>query len=654
MKRIPSPAPFLSLALVAVSAGARAPQPATFARTSSEPAPPTAQLSASAAPTTELAWSAAPTMELAASVAPTAELAASSQDAKPAAPAKPAQDTVGPQVPDPRAESSKIQLVEVDGRVLTLADAMDSFTSSHTGHGALVRGEAALRELIGRLVERELFLSEADALGLPEDPFVTGTVENALRAEVVTEFWKRELTAKVTVTEEDVEAFYSKTDVALKLTLIEVRDRDRCEALRARVVAGEDMSELATKESAHASRSFGGLLPYVRRGEIDTAIEKEAFALETPKSLTPVIATETGFAFVRLEERSVNPTRLPRDVALPQIRKILRDRAEDTLRGEIEARLEKTGEVKLEASLLLPESVVEKGDPEAVVARSCGRTLTLKELRESLDVEALRMQDAETVQGAARFVARDWAMREVIWSESATNGLREDPEIVFHAERKRRETILGLLAERYVYADVQITEDDLKKYYEENKESSFTRPPERRLAYIVVATKDESEKLLARYKAGETFEALAKQASIDKTSAAHGGRIGWIKKGDILPEVEARAFAIAKGAVDGPIESTAGWFLVYVMEVKDPELIPFAGARTAVEKRLAKERQKEAWMKWSTRLRERAHVVIDEKGLRDAVEWLARQPAAEKKPMDPNSPHGQPESGAPAAPEKKG
>ncbi len=71
-------------------------------------------------------------------------------------------------------------------------------------------------------------------------------------------------------------------------------------------------------------------------------------------------------------------------------------------------------------------------------------------------------------------------------------------------------------------------------------------------------------------------------------------------------------------------------------------------------KRLTKEKQKAAWIQWSTRLRERAHVVIDEEGVRQAVEWLAQQPEPEKKPMDPNSPHTQPAPPAGAAPEKKG
>lgn len=571
------------------------------------------------------------------------------------------QDAVGPQTVNSRAEAERIVLVDVDGHPLTLADAMDAFTATHTGHGVLVRGEAALRELMGRVIERQLFLAEAEALGLHDDPVLRGAMENALREEIVQAFWKRELHDKIQVGEEEVESFYAKTDVALKLTLIETRERASCEKLRARVEAGEDMSALASTESTHASRSFGGLLPYVRRGEIESALEKEVFALEAPKSLSPVVATEKGFAFARLEERSVNPTRLPREVALPQIRKILRDRYEDKQRAEIEARLEKEGEVTYAEALLLPEMVLDKGDPAAIVARSRGKALALKELRESLDVDALRQKDPETVQGAARYIARDWAMRMVIWDASEKDGTRADPDIARRMTRQERESVLTLLCERYVYADIDPKEEDLRAYYEANKATSFTRPPERRLAYIVVATKDEADKLLARIRAGESFEALAKQASIDRTSAAHGGRIGWIKKGDILAEVEARAFAIAKGAVDGPIETSAGWFLVNVLETKEPELVPYAGARTAVMKRLVKERQKEAWAKWAARLRERASVRIDEEGLRAAVEWLAKQPTAEAKPIDPNVPHaepgekpGAPKSGEPQPKDGKG
>jgi peptidyl-prolyl cis-trans isomerase SurA len=125
----------------------------------------------------------------------------------------------------------------------------------------------------------------------------------------------------------------------------------------------------------------------------------------------------------------------------------------------------------------------------------------------------------------------------------------------------------------------------------------------------------------------------------------HGGRIGWIKPGEILPEVEARAFALAEGAIDGPIPTAQGWFLVNVLDRKEPEGVPFEGAKSAVLKRLLKDRQREAYAVWATRLRERAEIVFDEAGIHAAVEWLARQPQEAPRPSDTDSPHAREDGG---------
>lgn len=546
-------------------------------------------------------------------------------------------------------EARRIVLAYVDERPVTLDDALNAFQSTHSGHGVLVRGEPALRQLTGRLVERELFLAEADSLGLGKDALVQAVVEEYQKNLVVQTYWKRELTDRIAVPEESVEAFYAKTDVALKLTLIETKERTPCETLRERVLDGADMAALAGSESIHGSRSLGGLMPYVRRGEIEDALEDPVFALQQPGELTPVVATKAGFAFARLEQRSVNPTRLPREVALPQIRKILRDREEDRLRAEIEQRLQAEGEIAIDEALLAPAVLLDSGDPKAVVARAVGESLTLAEVRDALDLDALREREADTVLGAARAVAREWAQRETIWKGSAASGLRAEDEIERQVERRRKDVLMDQLCERYVYKDAEPSEAELLSYYEANKESSFTRPPERRLAYMVVATRAEADALLARLRAGENFEALAKQLSIDRTSAVHGGRIGWIKKGEIIAPVEERAFAAEKGSIEGPIETELGWFLVLVMDTKAPELVPFEGARTAVHKRLLKERQREALAKWSQSLAERADVRIDEDGLRAGVAWLDLQPGPPAKPVDPNSPHSASPSAAPAA-----
>jgi hypothetical protein len=229
-------------------------------------------------------------------------------------------------VPPAAPKPPEIVLARVDGQPLTLGEALDAFLSSHSGHGVLVRGEPAVRELAGRLVERALFLSEAEALEIPADAEVVDVVTAYRRELAADEYWKREVQDQVVVSDEEVESFYAKTDVALRLTVIETVERELAQALRAKVEAGEDMAALARTQSIHPSRTFDGSLSYVRRGELARALEEAAFALEAPGGLTPVIATEKGFAFLRMDERSTNPDRPPRETALPQIRGILEER----------------------------------------------------------------------------------------------------------------------------------------------------------------------------------------------------------------------------------------------------------------------------------------------------------------------------------------
>lgn len=537
---------------------------------------------------------------------------------------------VAAQVPgqeEPARRPPHIVLAVVNGHELTLESAIDTFLSSHTGHGVLIRGEPAVRDLTGRLVERELFLEEARTLGVPDEPAVADLLTRYARRIAADEFWRREVRDRATVTDEEVEAFYAKTDLALRLTLIEAADRAAAEALKARILAGEDMGELARKESIHSSRTFDGSLQYVRRGELERTVEEAAFALEEPGSLSEVVQSEKGFSFVRLEERSLNPERPPRDQALPQIRGILEERATKRLAAEVNERVLQEAGASLDEEALSLRSVLDAADASVTVARAGADSLTLQDVRDGLDLEALRAADPAVAADAARDMARQWMRAEAIAEAAGRAGLLEDPGIVAKVETFRRDVVMKYLCERYVWPGDAPPEDELRQYYEARVASDFTTAPEVHLAYIVVPEAD-AQGILERLQAGESFEALAREVSLDPVSAQHGGRIGWIKPGQILPEVEERAFALEPGRLEGPITTAAGSFLVKVLERKEPRVIPYASARATVLKRLTEQRQADAYARWATALRERAEVRLDEAGVRAATEWLESEALA--------------------------
>ncbi len=87
---------------------------------------------------------------------------------------------------------------------------------------------------------------------------------------------------------------------------------------------------------------------------------------------------------------------------------------------------------------------------------------------------------------------------------------------------------------------------------------------------IVVATEDEASSVLTRLASGESFDAVAREVSLDDRTRDLGGDLGWFPRGFgwAPPEVEDAAFAGALGQVQGPIRAGD---LYYIIQTVDHE-----------------------------------------------------------------------------------
>jgi peptidyl-prolyl cis-trans isomerase SurA len=73
---------------------------------------------------------------------------------------------------------------------------------------------------------------------------------------------------------------------------------------------------------------------------------------------------------------------------------------------------------------------------------------------------------------------------------------------------------------------------------------------------------DKANVILARFKSGETFEALAGEFSED-SRRNKGGDWGWQGPADLKPDFSEKLFALKKGEVSAPIVTKEGCFLFY-------------------------------------------------------------------------------------------
>ncbi|MEP7285922.1 MAG: peptidylprolyl isomerase [Chloroflexota bacterium] len=109
-----------------------------------------------------------------------------------------------------------------------------------------------------------------------------------------------------------------------------------------------------------------------------------------------------------------------------------------------------------------------------------------------------------------------------------------------------------------------------------------------KVRHILMGAEDAANGLLAQIKGGANFAELAKANSLDSTSAALGGDLGWSSKGTYVAELDQAIWTAKPGDVLGPIKTKFGFHLVLVEGREMRVLTPadLARAREALYQQL--------------------------------------------------------------------
>ncbi|OGI03530.1 MAG: peptidylprolyl isomerase [Candidatus Melainabacteria bacterium GWF2_37_15] len=94
----------------------------------------------------------------------------------------------------------------------------------------------------------------------------------------------------------------------------------------------------------------------------------------------------------------------------------------------------------------------------------------------------------------------------------------------------------------------------------------MNRKKEVKASHILVKTLDEAKELKARLLAGENFGKLAEEFSFCP-SGKRGGTLGYITKGQTVPNFEKAAFSLPEGEISEPVETEFGWHLIKVEKI---------------------------------------------------------------------------------------
>ncbi len=137
---------------------------------------------------------------------------------------------------------------------------------------------------------------------------------------VIGNLLEKEIVSKMTISDADIKKFYEENQDKFKQPesyhashiLIGVKPeatpeeklkaRDKAEALRKRILAGEDFAALAKAESSCPSSAQGGDLGFFGKGEMVPPFENATAALK-PGEISGVVETQFGYHIIKLVEK---------------------------------------------------------------------------------------------------------------------------------------------------------------------------------------------------------------------------------------------------------------------------------------------------------------------------------------------------------------
>lgn len=111
--------------------------------------------------------------------------------------------------------------------------------------------------------------------------------------------------------------------------------------------------------------------------------------------------------------------------------------------------------------------------------------------------------------------------------------------------------------------DIEITDADLRAYYEERKPFEYELADAR---HILVETQAEADEILALLAGGADFAQLAQERSTDTVSAVQGGSLGRAPRGSYVTEFDEAVWSADLGAVVGPVQTQFGFHIIRVDE----------------------------------------------------------------------------------------
>jgi len=237
-----------------------------------------------------------------------------------------------------------------------------------------------------------------------------------------------------------------------------------------------------------------------------------------------------------------------------------------------------------------PENTAVPQDPNYVVMTLDGNDFTIGQAKfftTQLDYETLKN------------IADYWLNTQLLYEEAVKRGVDKDAKTKFLADIGYKKAIASAMIEK-IQNDVKVSDEDAKKYYDDNKEtdSRLREPNYLSFSHITVETLDQAQDVRKRIEKGEEINDLAKELSLAK-DAQKGGRAGKFREDTIRSRIGQEfldtLLNASEGDIIGPVKNKDGKYEVARHEGKRASrILEFDKVKDQIKSTLESKAKKDA------------------------------------------------------------
>lgn len=268
--------------------------------------------------------------------------------------------------------------------------------------------------------------------------------------------------------------------------------------------------------------------------------------------------------------------------------------------------------IVLSACMLLTVSGCgEPRDKRIILAVVGDKKITISDFNERIANLPARFK--EVVKKKKKEYLEELINDTLLYQEAIRRNLFKDKDVQKVIEEAEKKILIARLLKDEVDSAITISESDITKFYEENKNKYMT-PEIMRVSHILVSSQEEAAKILEKLSEGAEFEDLARAKSVDPT-AQQGGDIGYFPKGQLMPEFENACNQLDINEISGVVKTTLGYHIIKLTDRKNPKPRQIEKVTDDISARLRMVKRQKIFNELLSKLREATAISINEQAL---------------------------------------